>query len=172
VKRQLLFFGLISLMVLSSAKYQVYAQTVIPDNSLSLPSLWLPNSAGGNFAITPMANDEEYSDFTTEQRVGAGFLNILLGLGSYTMGDTLGGIIITLLEGGGIAMISFVVLSGMDPLADETNAQFVGMGAGLIIGSIIGGFIRPFQYHKPVRVAMIPGRDGVEQVQVSYTLRF
>ena len=42
--------------------------------------------------------ESDNQDFSTGQRVGAGFMNIFLGLGSYTMGDWRGGLLLTLFD--------------------------------------------------------------------------
>ena len=84
------------------------------------------------------------------RKVGAGFLNLIVGLGSFTMGDWLGGLIV----GGGQALGYIFMLSGWDEYYSyydgyytEPNALFY-LGLGLDIGMYVYGFIRPFQYDR------------------------
>jgi len=44
-----------------------------------------------DFSLFASGGGAAYKDFSTGRRVGAGFLNILFGLGSFTMGDWKGG---------------------------------------------------------------------------------
>lgn len=92
------------------------------------------------------------NDYTAGERLGIGFQNILLGLGSYRNGHWGDGILMTAADG--IAILCAVY------------------GGGSITGTIIGasiayGFVRPFYYHKNsnVKISM-----NVGAVQTSHGL--
>lgn len=101
------------------------------------------------------------NDYTAGERLGIGFQNILLGLGSYRNGHWGDGILMTAADG--IAILC---------------AAYYGDGSitGTIIGaSIAYGFVRPFFYHKnnsvnlSMNIGAIPTAHGVEP-GVSYSL--
>jgi hypothetical protein len=118
--------------------------------------------------------------FTGQEKTAAGFKNMFFGLGSFQMGDTLGGGIA--LAGDGISYGLFItgiiivataeaegiVGTGSDPRADYNskkraeeerlrkpgyNCMIIG-GVGLAL-SWTWGFIRPFLYDKPVAVQKV-----------------
>ena len=100
------------------------------------------------------------NDYTAGERLGIGFQNILLGLGSYRNGHWGDGILMTAADG-------IVILCA-------------AYGDGSITGTIIGasiayGFVRPFFYHKnnsvnlSMNIGAIPTAHGVEP-GVSYRL--
>lgn len=102
------------------------------------------------------------NDYTAGERLGIGFQNILLGLGSYRNGHWGDGILITAADG-------IVILCSAYAAGDAS-----------ILGSIIGasiayGFVRPFFYHKnnsvnlSMNIGVIPTAHGVEP-GVSYRL--
>ncbi|MDR1429449.1 MAG: CsgG/HfaB family protein [Spirochaetaceae bacterium] len=87
-------------------------------------------------------------NFSTGRKVGAGFLNIVYGLGSFTMGDWVGGLIV-----GGAELVGVLcVINGNTTTYDTygnggsepTTAFYFGMV--LEVGAVVYGFIRPFQY--------------------------
>jgi hypothetical protein len=84
--------------------------------------------------------------FSTGRKVGAGFLNMLFGLGSFTMGDLKGGWFILGLEAGGLLFGSFTSSSLHDI---DKGLGGVIICAGLATGVTIG-FIRPFSYDKEI----------------------
>lgn len=93
------------------------------------------------------------NDYTAGERLGIGFQNILLGLGSYRNGHWGDGILMTAADG--IAILCAVYYGG-------------GSITGTIIGaSIAYGFVRPFYYHKNsnVKISM-----NVGAVQTSHGL--
>lgn len=92
------------------------------------------------------------NDYTAGERLGIGFQNILLGLGSYRNGHWGDGILMTAADGIAILCAAY--------------------GDGSITGTIIGasiayGFVRPFFYHKNsnVKISM-----NVGAVQTSHGL--
>lgn len=100
------------------------------------------------------------NDYTAGERLGIGFQNILLGLGSYRNGHWGDGILMTAADGIAILCAAY--------------------GDGSIMGTIIGasiayGFVRPFFYHKnnsvnlSMNIGVIPTAHGVEP-GVSYRL--
>jgi hypothetical protein len=127
-------------------------------------------------------------DFSVVSRIGAALLNPVFGLGSYTMGDWLGGLIMT--GGMGIAVGLFAwefALKGDD--IEKYGGIPAMIGTGFAGASIIFGLIRPFFYHKPrvnpnnsnekmaealkgVNLAVIPDTSGIKAVRLSYNLQF
>lgn len=100
------------------------------------------------------------NDYTAGERLGIGFQNFLLGLGSYRNGHWGDGILMTAADGIAILCAAY--------------------GDGSITGTIIGasiayGFVRPFFYHKnnsvnlSMNIGAIPTAHGVEP-GVSYRL--
>jgi hypothetical protein len=122
------------------------------------------------------------SEFSTGRRVGAGFLNIMVGLGSFTMKDWLGGGI--LVAGYGLAAGLIVwELAGLtydDPAAGVPGA----IGIGVAAATIAFGFIRPIFFHNNfskhriasvndgIYIAIIPDTNGIKAVKMTYTYSF
>jgi TolB-like protein len=121
------------------------------------------------------------SGFSSWRILGTGALNLVLGIGSFTMGDWGGGL--TLLAGyaaaGGLIAYELFGLSYEDDLAGVMGP--VGLGvAGL---TAVYGFIRPFIYHKStstalidvldrVNIAIVPDTTGIKAMSLSYTYQF
>ena len=82
------------------------------------------------------------------RKIGAGFLNIFLGLGSYTMGDWLGGTIILLGDIAGIGLI----INGFEVAGTyATMGKALGsiiLGGGIYLFTLSYGFYRPFRYQR------------------------
>lgn len=103
------------------------------------------------------------NDYTAGERLGIGFQNILLGLGSYRNGHWGDGILMTAADG--IA----ILCAFADPDAGFTAGTYI------ICASIAYGFVRPFFYHKnnsvnlSMNIGAIPTAHGVEP-GVSYRL--
>lgn len=103
------------------------------------------------------------NDYTAGERLGIGFQNILLGLGSYRNGHWGDGILMTAADG--IA----ILCAFADPDAGFTAGTYI------ICASIAYGFVRPFFYHKnnsvnlSMNIGVIPTAHGVEP-GVSYRL--
>ena len=135
--------------------------------------------------------------FTNAEKTSAGFKNILFGLGSFQMGDPLGGGICVALQIP--SLVSFVL--GIQPLlsSDEVSIFDNGMtyeelvnlhttlgviGAGGAVLSWTWGFIRPHVYDKPVaiqkmasvidhmNIGIIPMGNGETKVSVSLNYSF
>lgn len=104
------------------------------------------------------------NDYTAGERLGIGFQNILLGLGSYRNGHWGDGIFLT----GSKLMVCYLCLAA----EDEADVDFA-LGLGIV--SLAYGFVRPFFYHKnnsvnlSMNIGAIPTAHGVEP-GVSYRL--
>lgn len=104
------------------------------------------------------------NDYTAGERLGIGFQNILLGLGSYRNGHWGDGIFLT----GSKLMVSYLLFAA----EDESDLDFA-LGLGIV--SLAYGFVRPFFYHKnnsvnlSMNIGVIPTAHGVEP-GVSYRL--
>lgn len=104
------------------------------------------------------------NDYTAGERLGIGFQNILLGLGSYRNGHWGDGIFLT----GSKLMVCYLGLTA----EDEADMDFA-LGLGIV--SLAYGFVRPFFYHKnnsvnlSMNIGVIPTAHGVEP-GVSYRL--
>jgi TolB-like protein len=118
------------------------------------------------------------ADFSPGNRIAAGFLNILAGAGSYSMGDWKGGLTLTVgyAAAAGLILWDIFVFSYDDDLAGIPGA--VGFGVAGI--TALYGFIRPFVYQKPtgdpvvgnIDFLVVPGNRGVKTVGIFYTHRF
>jgi hypothetical protein len=86
-------------------------------------------------------------DFSTGQRITAMLLNPLAGIGSFTMGDWLGGSIV--LAGYGLAAGLLV----WDVVGFTYDDKFAGVpggiGFGVAGGAAVFGLIRPWFFHRP-----------------------
>ena len=90
--------------------------------------------------------------FSTGRKVGAGFLNLLVGIGSFTMGDWVGGLMVSGMQAGSIVLMivanqptgsytEFGVTS-----YDYDNFWMMYPGIGLLAAGAVTGFVRPFAY--------------------------
>jgi hypothetical protein len=87
-------------------------------------------------------------------------LNPIFGLGSYIMGDWVGGTVVLLLEGAAGGMV------GWELSLDKDDAAYLGPGiAAFAVGgaAVVFGVIKPFLYHRtpPTKktAALIEGLD-------------
>ena len=141
-------------------------------------------SAGASAASTG------YQDFTTGQRWGTWALNFVPGLGSFViMRDWVGGGI----QAGASILGYIFLLGGIETTTTDyygTSGQSTELtagayiGIGLLVGSGIVNIVRSAAYHKPRpktaafadpaawNLVIVPAEDGIEKVQLSYTLRF
>ena len=136
--------------------------TVNPD------SLFLYNNAFDP-ALSFLSSEDETIDepvykFSVGRCVGAGFLNIFFGVGSFTMGDWRGGLLTLALDVGGIglALLGFSWLDSMGSMGVELALSFgilplLGTGLAIIgitswVVGIIYGFAAPFEYRKTTAV--------------------
>jgi len=125
-------------------------------------------------------------NFSTGRKVGAGFLNMLFGLGSFTMGDWAGGLILVGAQAGGY----YMMMIGFDEYEyyTEPNA-FYYTGLAINIGSLIFGFVRPFSYDKSlakkngtyfassnpmehINIVLIPDNNSIRTVCLSYNIQY
>jgi hypothetical protein len=123
----------------------------------------------------------KYDEFSRERRIGASFLNLAAGLGSYTMRDWTGGLIVTAAMGAAAGLLVWELsLSYHDPLAGIPAAVALGVvGAGAIFG-----IIRPLVYHRssttrlaansspPVLIVPVADNSGIKSIQILYTWQF
>jgi TolB-like protein len=105
------------------------------------------------------ASSTEYPNglnFSTGRKVGAGFLNWIFGVGSFTMGDWVGGLIVGGLElVGGILYITGVTATATNDFGYtyyEPNIPLVLIGMGVQLGGALYGHIRPFSYDKALAI--------------------
>lgn len=114
--------------------------------------------------VVNAAGKIQSNDYTAGERLGIGFQNILLGLGSYRNGHWGDGIFLT----GSKLMVSYLLFAA----EDESELDFA-LGLGIV--SLAYGFVRPFFYHKnnsvnlSMNIGVIPTAHGVEP-GVSYRL--
>lgn len=79
------------------------------------------------------------NDYTTGERIGIGFSNLLFGLGSYCNGHWGDGLILTATKGLGLYLC-------LNEYIEYDGASFWGMS--IIAASIVYGFVRPVFYHR------------------------
>lgn len=95
------------------------------------------------------------NDYTTGERIGMGFSNLLFGLGSYCNGHWGDGLILT-----GSKIVSFSLIIGAyfktgiatvgyydEDLMSEIGGLMIA-GYGIGIASVVYGFVRPVFYHR------------------------
>ncbi|MDR2739352.1 MAG: hypothetical protein LBB68_05930 [Treponema sp.] len=131
-----------------------------------------------------------YGDYGTGRRIGAGFLNLLLGVGSFTMGEWQDGLIIAAIELSGIGG----VFGGLPLLNTDDDALskvqntcgwvLVGVGGAAYVTGAVFGFIWPMNYHKPGaptariddirnwQVGFYPDENGRAAGQIAFTAHF
>ena len=136
--------------------------------------------------LPPSHQPAIYQDFTGGQRLATWWLNgIIPGLGSFVIMDDR--------EGGttqiGFAVGTVVVFLGGIGLTYVTNSFtyfYVGLLGGGLLGTIGGVYniYRSATYNRPHpsgisfidndawNIAVIPGRNGIEAVALSYTIRY
>jgi TolB-like protein len=119
---------------------------------------------------------------TAGQKIGAGVLNILLGLGSYIEGDAAGGV--TLSAGYAVSAGLFVI----EAVALDRDSPAAGVpatiGAAVAGVTMVYGFARPFIYNYSPKTAAVLDAAKPEIIftsdsygnrvgfQVSYTVKF
>jgi hypothetical protein len=135
--------------------------------------------------VTPPA-DSDYRDFSVGERWGTFYLNNLIpGLGSfYIMHDTAGGRAQLSIFLSGLGLFGVLGIIGSSSGIPEVSVAGYGIFSGAIITSFILNIVRSSSYHKAYpktasiidpsawNIAVLPGKDGIEQVALSYTLRF
>jgi len=120
---------------------------------------------------------------TAADKIGAGALNIILGLGSYIEGDIAGGITLT----AGYALSAGLIVLEVTALDWDSPAVGVPITAGISIAglTLVYGFVRPFIYNRSPQMAyildnarsgmiMTPDRFGNNALafQLSYSIKF
>jgi hypothetical protein len=136
---------------------------------------------GESDTSAPSAGEDEwvFQDISTGLRLGAGFLNMFFGIGSFIMGDTDGGLELLFRQVIGVGIpavfvaILYPIYSSYDGMAviDETGligfifvlpVMYALVPLGIVLGiyavsslitSWVYGFRRPFLYQKPVTTA-------------------
>jgi TolB-like protein len=134
---------------------------------------------GVEASAIPAARPQVSGGFSSGRRFGAGALNLVLGLGSFTMGDFKSGLIV--LGGYGLAggLIAFeaLALSYDDGLAGIPGA----IGLGVAGATVLYGFIAPLVYNRSPKAAAAltrfnfaihPDKTGKPAALVSYTWKF
>ena len=155
---------------------------------------------GSGRANDPASAPSNYEDFTTTDRAVTWMLNAFTipGLGSYIiMKDKVGGTVqlIMGIVGYGLLIGGKVCLDINETYSYYTSNLYYDSNktAGITLMSIGGvmlgtnfifNIVRSAVYHKPYpktaslidpaawNIAILPGKDGIEKVQVSYTMRF
>jgi hypothetical protein len=114
--------------------------------------------------------------FSTERRISAGFLNLALGAGSFSMGDWGGGLTLA----GGYAAAAGLIIWELSLNPHDPKANIPGtVGLGIAGVTAIYGFIRPFIYRRAtpewlggVRITVLPDTKGVPVMWLSYRMSF
>ena len=131
----------------------------------------------------------DYEDFNPNERWGTFVLNWLVpGLGSYIIMKDRAGCVVQVLVGGTGVIFSAVGIIELINAYDNEEALSatipISIGAGLVFGNFVYNIIRSSTYKKPRphtaslidptawNIEVQPGKDGIEQVSLSYTLRF
>jgi TolB-like protein len=122
-------------------------------------------------------------NFSTGRKVGAGFLNWIFGLGSFTMGDWVGGLIV-----GGTQLIGLIVNTSSIENSDDMSVMYIGVG--IQMAGFIYGHIRPFSYDKAlakkngtyfvlgddpldnIGIALLPNTNGSQTIFLSYAFSY
>lgn len=94
------------------------------------------------------------NDYTTGERIGIGFQNLLFGLGSYRTGHWVDGLLITATEGLGL----YFFINEYGEYCDFSDVSFMSMS--VIAASVAYGFVRPICfYHRNsnVKISMNVG---------------
>jgi TolB-like protein len=122
-------------------------------------------------------------NFSTGRKVGAGFLNWIYGVGSFTMGDWVGGLIVA-----GAELTGVIIL--FDAALNMTSYEQALLGIGINWAGVIFGHIRPFTYDiglakkngtyfalsdsplDNIGIALLPNDKGSQTVLLSYSFSY
>ncbi|MDR0624509.1 MAG: P13 family porin [Treponema sp.] len=141
--------------VVSAAIQLQPSKNVRKDNQLAALMRDVPPSqtASGRPGAASSTGYPNGLNFSTGRKVGAGFLNMFYGIGSFTMGDVVGGLIVGGTELLGVILFISGGVTVAEFYADYYIDEGVPDGAGVMVaGSLIQlagavyGFIRPFSY--------------------------
>ncbi|GHV81716.1 hypothetical protein AGMMS49991_02740 [Spirochaetia bacterium] len=153
----------------------------------------IPVSPSPPIAPAPLA-PPPIADFTTEERVLGALLNPLLGIGSITMGDLGGSLIIISGYALAVGLFSWEFIGIAPDIAKNGEDSYFWDKAGIpgavaigIVGlTTIFGILRPIFYHKPgsvrnakvaaalkgINLAVVPSSTGIKSVHLGYSFKF
>ena len=183
-----------NLISVNSESNQIASANIDSDNGKG-------SSGSSGFNVNTSLNSAAILDYTTGQKIGLGFQNILFGLGSYRTGHWGDGVILTIAHGAAIGLISYALL--LDPndfMKEEVYMQgiyrryvsdeyfsnydtFLFTGLAIEGVALLYGFIRPLFYEKQpqkigalgqpdgLKVSLAPSTNGLVS-QVSYRMSF
>lgn len=144
---------------------------------MALPAPAVNSAGGSTVRPTPEIKSQKPGDFSGGRRFGAGVLNLALGLGSFTMGDWGGGLVVLGGYGiaGGLVAYELFALTYDDELAGIPGA----VGLGVAGATVVFGLLKPWFYHRSPKAAaalerlsftVLPGETG--KASVSYSWKF
>jgi hypothetical protein len=134
---------------------------------------------------SPLSNE----NFSAGSRIGMAALNPLLGMGSYIMGDWLGGLIMSAGYGTALGLVAWDISAfENDPIIPLNGFDLLGIpgivGAGVAGATVVFGIIRPLVDHrtgssskrraealKGVNLAVIPDAGGIA-VHLGYSFQY
>jgi hypothetical protein len=104
---------------------------------------------------------------TAGENITTGVLNIVLGLGSYIEGDTMGGLTISLgfTAAAGLMLVEAFLLDWDNPAVGVPGT----IGFGVAGVALVYGFVRPFIYNRPPKTAFLIDNTKLGIVQTSDT---
>jgi hypothetical protein len=136
-----------------------------------------PDEKSGTITVPGQTVNKPY--FSTGRKISAGFLNLALGLGSFTMGDPGGGAMVL----GGYAASAGLILTEIY-LMEDGIVGTIGLGVAGV--TAILGFIRPYLFDNKlvkknsaaiqplsgINAGIVPDRLGKPALMLSYTHSF
>jgi TolB-like protein len=173
--------------------YHRFRMRVIEVQTAAILETYSANVRNDSLVISLLGNGEPevpvYADFATGQRWGTGALNMFIpGLGSYViMRDGVGGTIhLGLMAIGGVFTYLGVIDSHYTINRQRYSLRIPGFIAGslFLLGGTVFNVTRSAFYQKPHsktaslidpqswNIAIRPGENGIEQIHLSYTIRF
>jgi hypothetical protein len=152
------------------------------DQDLTVDFSYVPGTARQAPRPSPLPS-RRVSSFSVPRRVGAGFLNLLLGAGSFSMRDGLGGALIA----GGYALAAGLIIWDVAGFTYEDDMAGVPGTLGLGVAGLTaaGGFIRPLLYarntgagagrittYSDAKVSFKPGSKGIEALRFTFSYSY
>jgi TolB-like protein len=132
-----------------------------------------PTVPATNSAAIPL------KEFSGGRRFASSVLNLIFGLGSFTMGDNGGGSVVV------VGYSLTLLFSGTGALLftyDESLAAIFGVSSGVtLVSTVVFGVVRPWVYNRSPKVAaaldgvnigFLPSETGKPMALLSYTLKF